>query len=331
MTQGKAMSLFGKVKMGYLVAESGRLTEWQRFMKEGLGMHVDAFGQGLLAGRIDAHERRFIVQKGTREDVAAIGWQLADESAMELALRRLRDLAIDVQEIGGLEASGRGVDRLWRIKGPKGLATELFIHARSTIQPLSMKASGFMTGEGGMGHVAITTRQPAAMQSFWKNIFDARLSDHIEQRIDGVQLELTFLRLNERHHSIATAATRGIRLNPLRTQIHHVNLQTASLDDVIHGYLRCRALGYDIASAIGQHPNDRELSFYVVSPSGFEVELGWDPVVVDEAHWVPTTYQGMSLWGHRPENLTLAYRLGRLKQGVTSLMRDEFMPEGVQR
>uniref|UniRef100_UPI00262991EA VOC family protein n=1 Tax=uncultured Caulobacter sp. TaxID=158749 RepID=UPI00262991EA len=127
------------------------------------------------------------------------------------------------------------------------------------------------------------------------------------------------------------AATRGKRMNPLRTAIHHLNLQAKSLDDVTLGYQRLRKMGYEMANAIGQHPNDRELSFYVVSPSGFEVELGWDPIVVDEAHWVPTTYQGMSLWGHRPENLTLAYRLGRLKQGVTSLMRDEFMPEGVQR
>ena len=60
-------------------------------------------------------------------------------------------------------------------------------------------------------------------------------------------------------------------------------------------------MGYAIANAIGQHPNDRELSFYVVSPSGFEVELGWNPIVVrDEAAWQPAHYQGISLWGHKP-------------------------------
>ena len=49
-------------------------------------------------------------------------------------------------------------------------------------------------------------------------------------------------------------------------------------------YRRLRELGFAIANGIGQHPNDRELSFYVASPSGFEIELGWNPIVVtDEA------------------------------------------------
>ena len=45
------------------------------------------------------------------------------------------------------------------------------------------------------------------------------------------------------------------------------------------------------------------------TPSGFEMELGWNPIVVDERAWSTTTYRGISLWGHRPENLTLRARL----------------------
>ena len=159
-------------------------------------------------------------------------------------------------------------------------------------------------------------------------MFDARLSDEIEDRIDGVNLDFSFLRLNERHHSIATASTRGVRLNPLRTTIHHMNLQAASLEDVTQGYLRCKAMGYEIANSIGQHPNDKELSFYVVTPSGFEVELGWNPISVKEEGWQPQRYRGISLWGHRPENLTMANRLGRFKNGLSSLARSEYTVQG---
>lgn len=324
-------SLFGRIRMGYVLAESDQLEEWARFTREGLGLHVDRPDRDVLSCRIDAHARRLIVQRGPAEDVAAIGWQLSDETAVQTALARLARRNISVKLIDGPQAALRGVRRFWQVKGPKGLATEFFTDAQMTDEPLKMQASGFHTGDCGMGHVAISTRQPEAMQSFWMELFDARVSDRIEERIDGINLDLAFLRLNARHHSIATAATKGVRLNPLRKQIHHMNLQARSLDDVTQAYLRCKAMGYEMANSIGQHPNDKELSFYVVSPSGFEIELGWNPIEVDEANWRPTVHQGISLWGHRPENLTLANRLGRLKNGLSSLLKEEFVPEGVQR
>ena len=68
-----------------------------------------------------------------------------------------------------------------------------------------------------------------------------------------------------------------------------------------------RGMGFAIANAIGQHPNDRELSFYVATPSGFEIELGWNPIVVSRRGGLAARdYQGISLWGHFPESLTLA-------------------------
>ncbi|RQR45949.1 extradiol ring-cleavage dioxygenase [Burkholderia sp. Bp9140] len=323
-------SLFGRVRMGYLLAESVRLREWSTFASEGLGLHVDTSDTRVVACRIDAHQRRLIIRDGAAEDVIAIGWQLDDEAALELAIARMSARGIRVAEGSRDEAVMRGVERFWYFAGPKKLRTELFTTAVFGEQPLQMKVTGFVTGASGMGHVAVTTRQPEVMQTFWKEVFDARLSDEIEDKIDGLNLDFAFLRFNERHHSFATASTRGIRLNPLRTQIHHMNLQCASIDDVTQAYLRCRAMGYPIANAIGQHPNDRELSFYVETPSGFEIELGWNPIVVDERTWRPTVYQGISLWGHRPENLNLGVRLGRVRRALASLVRPEFSVQGEQ-
>ena len=258
---------------------------------------------------------------------SAIGWQLHDEHALQRVLKRLRGAQIDVREVGGAEAAERGVERLWAFTGPKRLRFELFTQPLLGPQALQMQASGFVTGAMGLGHFAMTTREPEAALRFFQNTFDARLSDTIEDRLNGVTLELSFLRLNERHHSVALAATRGKRMNPLRTAIHHLNLQAKSLDDVTEAYRRLRGMGYAIANAIGQHPNDRELSFYVASPSGFEVELGWNPIVVTEeaeARWQPGHYQGISLWGHFPESLTLGSRLGQMGRGLASLTRKEY-------
>jgi len=58
-------------------------------------------------------------------------------------------------------------------------------------------------------------------------------------------------------------------------------------------YQRVKQLGFRMALGVGQHTNDKELSFYAVTPSGFEWEVGWNPIVVDETTWEPTTNQGI--------------------------------------
>jgi len=316
-------SLFGRISLGHVVVQSRKLPDWQRFAGEGLGLQVDNV-DGALVMRIDEHARRIVVEDGPAEDVTAIGWQLHDEHALPLLQRRLRAMGVDVAEAGAAEAAARGVERLWVFQGPKKLRFEFFTRPLLAGAP-RLAASGFVTGALGLGHFAMTTREPEAALRFFQQAFDARLSDTIEDKLNGVTLELSFLRLNERHHTVALAATRGTRMNPLRTAIHHLNLQAASLDDVTEAYQRMRGMGYAIANAIGQHPNDRELSFYVVSPSGFEVELGWNPIVVaDEAAWQPAHYQGISLWGHFPESLTLGSKLGQMGRGIASLARKEY-------
>jgi 2,3-dihydroxybiphenyl 1,2-dioxygenase len=323
----RSNGLFGRISLGYVVVESRRLPEWQRFATDGLGLHADAIDGAALALRIDAHQRRIIVRDGAAEDVAAIGWHLHDERALALALARLQTAAIDVREVGGAEAALRGVERFWAFDGPKRLRFELFTQPQVDERPLQMLCTGFVTGAMGLGHFAMTTREPEAALGFFRTVFDARLSDTIEDKLNGVTLELSFLRLNERHHSVALAATRGTRMNPLRTAIHHLNLQAQSLDDVTQAYRRLRDMGCAIANAIGQHPNDRELSFYVASPSGFEIELGWNPVVVTEEaerRWLPGHYRGISLWGHFPESLTLGAKLGQMGRGLASLTRKEY-------
>lgn len=69
---------------------------------------------------------------------------------------------------------------------------------------------------------------------------------------------------------------------------------------------------------------DKELSFYVQSPSDFEMELGWNPLTLsaeDEKTWQPGAYRGISLWGHFPENLTLGLKARQFGRGLLSLTR----------
>lgn len=318
------MDLFGRVRLGYVLVESNRLDDWQRFGADGLGLHAERLGADHLGFRIDAHQRRLIVTRGPAEDVQALGWQVDDEAVLGEIVRRLRRCGIETSFGTPDQAWLRGVERFARFIGPKGQPIELFVRAMLATKPPAMLSRGFVTGAAGMGHVAITSRAPDALLAFWQDIFDARVSDYIEDKLDGVQMDFTFLHLNERHHSVAIAATRKPRMDPIRTRIHHLNLQAAEFDDVADALLRCRRLGCTIANSIGQHPNDRELSFYVETPSGFEIELGWRPLTVPAGvPWTTCVYQGISRWGHFPENLTRASKLRRMGRALLSLARAE--------
>ncbi|WP_394841778.1 VOC family protein [Pendulispora brunnea] len=324
------MSLFGKTKMGYAVVESRHLPQWRTLLEEGIGLHVTHAGEDDIAFRLDEHARRIIVRRGDAEDVVATGWQLEDEAALEAVVSRCRARGITVASGSAAAAKERGVASFVTVQGPKGLAIELFTNATRADAPLEMLASGFVTGLGGMGHIALTTRLPDDVERFWGELFDARLSDRVAQRIAGVMVDIAFLRLNERHHSIAIAATRGLRLDPLRTKVQHVNLEAASMDDIERAFARCRQLGFEMAHEIGQHPNDHQISFYVLTPSGFELELGWNARKVDEASWRTASYDAISSWGHKPERSGVAHRLaenaGNFARGLHSLLNPEFAP-----
>lgn len=316
-------NIFGGVKMGYVVVESERFDQWQEFLVEGLGLHMAHKGESDMAFRLDNHSRRFVIKKGSSEDIAAIGWQVDSTEILEVILARLKQRGVSVTSLNVDEIALRGVAKALRILGPKGMAIELFLKAETTDEPLSMLTSGFNTGECGMGHIALTSKHPEATVRFWQEVFDARLSDTIEETISGVTLDITFLRLNPRHHSVAVACTRGLRLDPVRTKIQHLNLEAKTLDDVSNAYVRCRKLGYRIAMSMGQHPNDKEISFYAISPSGFQIELGWNPIHVDETTWQPTSYPQISLWGHTPKDMTVIDKAAEFSRGLLSLTRKE--------
>lgn len=325
-----SFDLFSQIQVGYMLVESERLAEWKRFAKDGLGLHLEEEREDILAFRIDAHQRRLIVRRGVAEDVVAIGIQLHDDSALQEVKSRLLQRKIAFMHGDQQGALERGVKAYWTLEGPKKMSVEFFTDALITSEPLRMLTSGFITGSSGMSHAAITSRKPEKILQFWQEIFDARVSDTIEEKIAGVMMDIKFLRFNERHHSIAIAATRGLRMDPIRTKVQHINLLVTSMDDLVAAYRRLLNLGFEMAHEIGQHPNDKELSFYVQSPSGFEVELGWNALTVDEATWKVNDYYGISLWGHKPRNASrmnfISTNTGNLLRGLKSLLHTEYSP-----
>ncbi|CAM5709751.1 VOC family protein [Mycolicibacterium aubagnense] len=314
------MSVFGHVSLGYLVVETERFADWRRFGRDAIGMHLDDLDTDALRFRLDEQQCRFLLRRGPAEDVTTLGWQVDDHGTFEEILGRVHRCGVPVTVGTDEEAALRGVERLVRIPGPNGLAQELYTRAHVDGH-LSVAGKGFVTGEFGLGHVAVTSTRPHQVRGYYNALLDARLSDFIDETMSGVKVKIRFLRVNRRHHSVAIAAVNRLPINPIRTRVQHLNTQVAELDDLTDSYQRVRALGFDMALGIGQHTNDRELSFYAVTPSGFEWELGWNPLVVDETTWRPTTHQGISIWGH--EMQTSIDRIEQFTTAARSLLHRE--------
>jgi 2,3-dihydroxybiphenyl 1,2-dioxygenase len=322
--------IFGSARLGYVVVESNRLTDWNRFGADAIGLHVDELTRDSLRFRLDERECRFLIRHGGSEDVVATGWEVDDHESFEVILGRVAAAGLPVLKGSEEDAALRGVERLWRFPGPKGIATEIFNRPRTSTAPLKMQNAAFVTDRAGMGHLAITTTRPEHLHTYWNNLLDLRLTDRIFERIGPARLRIRFLRAGERHHSIALANVAGLRIDPIRTRVQHVNIQVERLEDMLASYHRVTDLGFAMAWSVGQHTNDRELSYYCVTPSGFELEVGWNPITIRpelEATWEPTTYQGISLWGHTPVGENGAAALTRFQAAVRSLhAREDTVP-----
>lgn len=316
-------NVFGDVQLGYLVVETQRFEDWRRFGADAVGLHVDTLGANALRFRVDEHACRFLIQRGPAEDIQAVGWQVDNHESFEQVLGRVTTAGVPVTEGTSEEAALRGVERLWRFPGPKGIIQEIFTRPLAAAAPLRMLTSGFVTGDGGLGHIAFTSKKPNQARGYYNTVFDARLSDYIDETISGVKLKIRFLRVNERHHSVAVVSTQNLPGDPIRTKVQHVNIQAATLDDMVQSYQRMKQTGFDLSLGVGQHTNDLELSYYVETPSGFDLEIGWNPITVDESTWEPTTHQGTSIWGHQPIGETVFEKLARLKTLAQSLNREE--------
>ncbi|MFE4394375.1 MULTISPECIES: VOC family protein [Streptomycetaceae] len=316
-------TVFGAVHLGYVVIETDRFADWRRFGTDAIGMHHDSLSPDLMRFRLDDHQCRFLLTRGPAEDVVATGWHVDDHASFERIEAHVRAHGVPLTRGTDEEAALRGVERLLRFPGPKGITQEIYTNPKRAAEPLRMLASGFVTGDSGLGHVALTSTRPAQIRGYFDTVFDARLTDYIDETISGVKLKIRFLRVNERHHSIAIAAVRGLPLDPIRTRVQHLNIQAATLDDVARSYQRVHELGFEMALSVGQHTNDKELSYYARTPSGFEWEVGWNPIVIDESTWEPTTHQGISTWGHLPVGRTIVDKLAQFRAGARSLARPE--------
>jgi biphenyl-2,3-diol 1,2-dioxygenase len=296
----KEIKMNAITELGYLGLEVSKLWAWDAFAADALGMSVS---EGALPNtrwlQMDEQRCRVILTEGPADDHAFAGWRVQDHAAVEAFGRQLTEKGVAWSWANDNELALRAVKTMLHFQDPTGTRHEVFA------QPLSAAArvipSRFVTGEGGMGHaVYLSTDYPATLR-FAKDVLGFRLTDTVEAKVGTAQdihMEASFLHTNQRHHSFAVAQQPSTM--PGHKRLHHFMAEVESVEEVGVARDRCLALGLTVVQDIGQHRNDKMISFYVQSPSGFFVEFGWGGRKVDTENWQVRTYDKFSEWGHRP-------------------------------
>lgn len=289
--------------LGYVVIEASDLDAWQRFGQDILGMAACRADEDHLYLRMDEREWRILVQRGPRDDLAVMGWEVADHARFEKLVLHLRDAGYAIAEADEAACAARRVKRLAALTDPDGNAHEIFVGARSLPQSpfRSPQSVHFKTAGIGLGHLAVTCSDLAAATHFYTALLGFRISDYIDTEVvEGVPIALTFLRCNGRHHTLALAEA------TLRKRLLHLMVEVESVDDVGRALERCEREQVALGFSLGRHTNDQMLSFYPRTPSGFDVEYGCGGLIVDDRSWEIRSYTSNSSWGH-------VFRPGRSK------------------
>lgn len=283
--------------LGYLAVASPRAKDWSEFGPDVLGMQVvdppTGTDTGAVRLRMDDAAHRITVHPGEADRLLHLGWDVGDEDALDGFAEACDRRGLEYRRATDEERADRSViDMLW-VLDPAGFRHELFYGQDQLLKAFQpgRPLGGFVTGEQGLGHAVLVVPELAEADRFCRNSLGMRPSDHVTAPFD-----LRFYHCNPRHHSLALGGMPGLR------GLHHVMVELADFDDVGVAYDECQRRSLPIAMTLGRHTNDRMVSFYVRTPSGFEVEYGWGALEVDE-FWTVARFDRPSVWGHQPAGL----------------------------
>ncbi|EZH77867.1 extradiol dioxygenase [Ectopseudomonas composti] len=282
--------------LGYIGFTARDISAWKTFAPEVLGLQIaQELEDGSLVLRADLHQRRIIIHPGERDDIAYVGWECRSSGDLNQLRDALRAAQVPFDEVERQTANDLGVREMIRFHDLDGVLIEA--HYGPTLlanQPFvsPVGARPFVTQEQGLGHLVLATGRYQQQINFYEQVLRFKRTDSLI--IPGINAEAMFLRVNERHHSLAIVdmpPTHGPRL-------HHILLEVSSLDEVGFAYTRAKAAGAHILIDLGRHVNDNMFSFYVLTPSGWSVEIGWGGIQIDDETWHVTHYPTNSSWGH---------------------------------
>lgn len=275
--------------LAYMGISATNLSEWHDFAARLLGTQMTRLDSDTSICRIDERAFRIGVKQGNSNDLAYVGWEVADEAALDAVYNKLLADGRAARVMTEAEARSRFVAAGIAAQDPNGLPTEIVVGPIvSGTPPVSPIGASFVTGDLGLGHIVLYVNDLSESMTYYCYVLGFAITDRI--RVGNT--EVIFLHCNGRHHSLALVSGRTSKW------LQHFMLEVDSIDTVGRTFDRCEAENR-AQSTLGRHTNDLMLSFYAQPPEcSYTIEYGHGGRILTEPVTV-VSYEAASLWGHR--------------------------------
>ncbi len=287
----------GILALGYIGLNVRDIDGWTRFATDVLGVMLADPRDGARRFRIDSQAWRISVEAGDEDDLAYVGFEVGDADSLADVRQRLTAAGVPILECDPSLVVERRVTGMFGCQDPQGLRVEIYYGpALATEIPFVSPAgvTGFVGGQQGLGHVVLSAVDIEATRHFFQDLLGFRLSDIIRMKFGPEMImDLEFYHCNPRHHTLALVPA------PTPKRMLHFMLQARTLDDVGFALDRAERAQVPIVQTMGRHTNDQMVSFYALTPSGFEVEFGFGGQEVDDETWRVVRHDSPSIWGHK--------------------------------
>ena len=289
--------------LGYIGISSQQTGAWREFACGIMGLEdVSArcnAQQDEAYFKMDDHPYRLFVSPGDTESLQVCGWETNSAEGLQEVADALSQAGVDFTWGDSALIARRRVQNVLCFQDPSGNNHEAFWGVVSDFRKFNSAAGveHFVTGEQGMGHVVLPAPNFDETVAFLSDVLGFGLSDLMKLRFtsdpDEPVTRLWFMHCNQRHHSL------GLFEMPMPAGCVHMMVEVNDVDEVGRCNDRRIAADVKLTGTLGRHANDHMVSFYMRSPSGFDIEIGAEGRIVDD--W--SAYQVFestvpSFWGH---------------------------------
>lgn len=218
---------------------------------------------------MDDFPARLVIEPHDTDHLLVSGWETANAGDLQSVRDNLSAAGVPFKEGTAEQIADRRVDEMIVFQDPSGNTLEAFhgaaLEHRRVVSPYGHT---FVTGEQGLGHVVLSTRDDEESLRFYRDVLGFRLRDSMRlppqmvgRPADGKPAWLRFFGCNPRHHSLAFMPM------PTPSGIVHLMIEVENSDDVGLGLDRALRKKVKMSATLGRHVNDKMLSFYMKTPA----------------------------------------------------------------
>jgi 3,4-dihydroxy-9,10-secoandrosta-1,3,5(10)-triene-9,17-dione 4,5-dioxygenase len=284
-------------ELSHVVIGAPDLGKWRDYGTKVLGMSAIDAPDGSLYLKMDSRDFRFLIQKSDKDELFASGWGVSSEADFHAVRADLEHAGIEIKRGTDAERKLRKVQDVFSFKDPAGLRHEVswgpIAAFTKFVSPIGTQ---FVTGDLGMGHAVLPTPDIDATVKFWTEVMGFGVSDLLHLSLmEGVPpIRVYFLHCAAgRQHSLAFAELSD------PTGCNHLMVEVDSMDEVGRALDRVDQNGVKLTLTLGRHVNDDMISFYMMTPGGFQMEYGTGGSVKDWSTYKVFESTRGSHWGHK--------------------------------